>query len=260
MLPEVSASYVFWEHVYRYKFAAGFVRARRVLDVACGEGYGTAALAACGAASVIGVDVSAAACAHARARYGVDARVGRAEALPLPDASVDLVVSFETLEHLHDPEAFLSECRRVLRPAGALIVSTPNRPVYSPEGHYNGFHHRELDETEFKDLLSAHFRRSTMFGQCPSAAAGWRLRTAFHDQSPYMRLAPLRLVRRLARMALSPGFRNCVTPEVRRDPSRIIRAADRSAAWAVNPYIVRVHRPGNDERPRYLIALADNCA
>src|SRR5437868_8858698 len=93
MVPERAGSETFWEHIYRYRFATGFVRNKRVLDIACGEGYGTAALLQAGAASVIGVDISADVCDHARRKYGIDARPGNALNIPLPGQSVDVVIS-----------------------------------------------------------------------------------------------------------------------------------------------------------------------
>src|SRR5207249_9324746 len=112
----------------------GLVPEKRVLDIACGEGYGSAALARAGAASVVGVDISAEACEHARRKYGVDARVGRADRIPLPAGSIDVIVSFETIEHVERPESFLNECVRVLAPGGALILSTPNREAFAELG------------------------------------------------------------------------------------------------------------------------------
>ena len=76
----------------------------------------------------------------------------------MPDRSIDVVVSFETIEHVDAPAAFLGECARVLVPEGMLIVSTPNRPVYSGEGRQNPFHRLEFDEEEFIDLLRTRFR------------------------------------------------------------------------------------------------------
>ena len=92
MVPEVADQSTFWEHVYRYAFASRFVAGKRVLDIACGEGYGAAALQKAGAASVVGVDASDLACSHARSKYGLDARAGSAEQIPLPDNSVDVVI------------------------------------------------------------------------------------------------------------------------------------------------------------------------
>ena len=103
MVPETSDRFTFWEHVYRYAFASRFVAGKRVLDIACGEGYGAAALQKAGASHVIGVDVSGDACVHALKRYGLDARPGSGEQIPLADDSVDVVVSFETIEHVRNP-------------------------------------------------------------------------------------------------------------------------------------------------------------
>ena len=91
------------EHWHRYHFAARLAAGQRVVDAACGEGYGSALLAAV-ARGVVGVDIDAPTIAHARATYGGVANLsfveGSATRLPLPDASVDIVVSFETIEHL----------------------------------------------------------------------------------------------------------------------------------------------------------------
>src|SRR5271169_1956163 len=100
MVPEQAHARIFWEHVARYRFAKDFVRGKRILDIACGEGYGAAALAKAGATSVIGVDISPDICQHAQHKFGLDARPGDAHAIPVQDRSIDLVVSFETIEHV----------------------------------------------------------------------------------------------------------------------------------------------------------------
>ena len=119
MVPEHAPPAVFWEHVYRYRFASKFVEFKRVLDIACGEGYGAAALLKAGAASVIGIDIYPEVCEQARRKYGLDARAGRANSIPLSSSSIDVVVSFETIEHLDSPVRFLDECCRVLAPGDA---------------------------------------------------------------------------------------------------------------------------------------------
>lgn len=158
------------EHWHRYAFALAWARGRRVLDAACGEGYGAALLARAGA-KVTAVDVSREALEHARARYGelsgldfVEADV--ANLAQLPDASFDLIVSFETLEHLDAQDAMLAGFRRLLAPGGLLLISTPDRRVYSDQtGYRNEFHVRELYRDEFEALLGRHFGAHRLLGQ-----------------------------------------------------------------------------------------------
>jgi ubiquinone/menaquinone biosynthesis C-methylase UbiE len=158
------------EHWHRYAFALPWARGRRVLDAACGEGYGAALLARAGA-TVTAVDVSAAALAHARTRYGEVPGLAFQQAdvaalSHLPDASFDLIVSFETLEHLEAQDAMLAGFRRLLAPAGLMLVSTPDRHTYSDlTGYRNEFHVRELYRDEFEALLERHFGAHRLFGQ-----------------------------------------------------------------------------------------------
>ena len=157
------------EHLHRYSWCLSAVAGKDVLDVASGEGYGSAAMARV-ARSVVGVDISQEAVEHARTKYAGIANLrfeqGSAAALPLPDNCVDVVVSFETLEHLHEQEEMIAEIRRVLRPEGCLILSSPNRKVYSEKaGHHNEFHVRELDMAELSELLGRHFPAVRYVGQ-----------------------------------------------------------------------------------------------
>lgn len=165
--PEVHGA-IWHEHWHRYCVVAPLARGKRVLDAACGEGYGSSLLAR-EASSVVGVDVSAEAVAHARARYAADNLLyaqGSCAALPFDDASFDLVVSFETIEHLLEQTAMLAELRRVLVPDGVLVISSPNAPVYSPdEAAHNEFHVRELTRDELRELLAPGFPRQRWYGQ-----------------------------------------------------------------------------------------------
>lgn len=156
------------EHLHRYIMVQSLATGKRVLDVACGEGYGSHLLAG-KAISVIGVDLDAEVVAHARAKYklaNLDFLQGDCTALTLADASVDLVVSFETLEHHIEHEAMLAELRRVLAPDGVLLVSTPDRRHYSDERNYvNPFHVLELYADEFRQLVLGHFPNAAFYGQ-----------------------------------------------------------------------------------------------
>lgn len=149
-----------YEHWHRYAWASSLVTDKVVLDAACGEGYGSALLAH-SAASVIGIDVDADTIAHACQRYARDGlrfECSDCLQLPLADDSVDVVVSLETLEHLSDHDGLLREFRRVLKPDGLLVLSSPDRQQYSEaSGYDNPFHAKELNREEFEALLAAHF-------------------------------------------------------------------------------------------------------
>ncbi len=161
---------IWYEHFHRYAFAWQAARGRRVLDAACGEGYGSALLAAT-AASVVGVDISETTVAHARARYpeipNLRFETHDATALDaLPDASFDLIASFETLEHVEAQERMLAGFKRLLAPGGVLLVSSPDKAQYSDAaGHANPFHVRELYRGEFEALLGAQFPVHRLFAQ-----------------------------------------------------------------------------------------------
>jgi GT2 family glycosyltransferase/2-polyprenyl-3-methyl-5-hydroxy-6-metoxy-1,4-benzoquinol methylase len=159
-----------FEHYHRYCFARDLCDGLDVLDVASGEGYGSAILAAV-ARSVVGVEVASVAVAHAEASYhAANLRFleGNALALPLDNDSVDVVVTFETLEHLLDHGRFMGEVRRVMRPQGLLIVSTPDRAVYSAPGTEPNPHHvLELTDREFRSVLLSHFRNINVLAQRP---------------------------------------------------------------------------------------------
>ncbi|MFZ2407750.1 MAG: methyltransferase domain-containing protein, partial [Methylobacter sp.] len=156
------------EHYHRYATALDVVKQKDVLDVACGEGYGSFFMAGV-ARSVVGVDISDEAIQHASATYtksNLAFRQGSAIALDFAEASFDVVVSFETIEHLAEQAQMLAEIKRVLRPDGLLVISSPNRPVYSEEsGEHNEFHVKELDFKEFDELLKTQFQTIKYFGQ-----------------------------------------------------------------------------------------------
>ena len=160
------------EHWHRYHFATRWVRGKGVLDVACGEGYGSALLAR-HAAHVTGADLSDAAIAHAKRAYtklaNVDFLCAPCTRLPIADSSIDVAVSFETIEHIGEQEAFLEELARVLKPDGALVLSCPNKLAYSDKrGFVNEFHVKELYRDELAVLLGKRFPHSFWYGQRPS--------------------------------------------------------------------------------------------
>jgi SAM-dependent methyltransferase len=160
---------IWYEHWHRYVFARAFARGKHVLDAACGEGYGSALLAG-EAASVLGVDIAEDAVAHARARYAdrANLRFERSDctALDVSAASFDLIVSFETLEHVAAQQALVGGFARALTDDGVLIISSPDKRTYSDvNGFRNEFHVRELYRDELQALLAPHFPFVQLYGQ-----------------------------------------------------------------------------------------------
>jgi SAM-dependent methyltransferase len=171
VVPGKTADEIYKEHFDRYAFAADQVGGREVLDVACGTGYGAGYMLERGARCVTAVDLSREAVEYARDHFGgSEGHFACADAVRLPfrDGSFEVVVSFETLEHLRAYGKFLSECKRVLRDGGIIMCSTPSRRVFSPNlaKPLNPFHIKEWWPEEFRRLLSRHFREVVLYGQC----------------------------------------------------------------------------------------------
>jgi lipopolysaccharide biosynthesis protein/ubiquinone/menaquinone biosynthesis C-methylase UbiE len=166
-LPDVEGD-VQIEHMHRYYVALKLVRGQTVLDIACGEGYGSNVLAD-EALSVTGIDISSDAVEHARQKYAKENLrfvQGDCTAIPVADNSFDVVVSFETIEHHDKHNAFLHEIKRVLKLEGLLIISSPDKREYTDlTGHNNEFHVKELYLSEFERLINENFKHYTMLGQ-----------------------------------------------------------------------------------------------
>lgn len=148
-------NYWFRRHEVAYRHCAPLCAGQDVLEAGCGEGYG-ADLLASSAAQVVAVDYDATTVAHVRTRYpAVEVIAANLAALPLADAAVDVVVNFQVIEHLWDQPQFITECLRVLRPGGLLLISTPNRITFTPGSDVplNPFHTRELNAAELTELL-----------------------------------------------------------------------------------------------------------
>jgi SAM-dependent methyltransferase len=160
-------NYWFRRHEVVYARLAQRCAERDVLEAGCGEGYGADLIAGV-ARRVVALDYDEATVAHVSARYPrVEVQHGNLAALPLADASVDVVVNFQVIEHLWDQPQFVRECLRVLRPGGLLLMSTPNRITFSPgrDTPVNPFHTRELNAAELTELLTtAGFAMEAMLG------------------------------------------------------------------------------------------------
>lgn len=160
-------NYWFRRHEAAYLALLPYCADATVLEAGCGEGYG-AGLIATVARRVIALDYDEPTTEHVARRYpGVAVACANLVCLPLADASVDVVANFQVIEHLWDQAGFLAECRRVLRPGGRLLVTTPNRLTFTPDSDtpLNPFHTRELAPSELDGLLrEAGFTVETLHG------------------------------------------------------------------------------------------------
>lgn len=157
------------EHWHRYHAIQRLVSDKRVLDVACGEGYGSALLSRT-ATEVRGVDIAHEAISHATAAYSSQKNLkffaASCTQLPFADHAFDVVVSFETIEHIIEHDAFLDEIKRVLTADGLLIISSPNKAEYSDARNFqNEFHVKELYRDELAALLAKRFAHARWFSQ-----------------------------------------------------------------------------------------------
>ncbi len=165
MIPAYHKSHmVYGEHIVRYEAAVPLVKGKVVLDVASGSGYGSAFLAR-SAAKVYGVDVDKDAIAYAKKNYAdknIEFVLGDGTKIPLEDNSVDVVVSFETIEHIEDYETFMAEVKRILKDDGLFILSTPNDVEFPETNH---FHIHEFERRELEKLVKKYFKQSKSYYQ-----------------------------------------------------------------------------------------------
>jgi len=156
------------EHLHRYAIAQQFCERKIVLDIASGVGYGSNLLAQ-KAQKVFGIDISEKTIKDAMSNYtrpNLSFQIGSCSSIPLETHSVDLVVSFETIEHHDEHEAMMNEIKRVLKPDGLLLISSPDKKYYSDIPSYNNpFHIKELYFNEFKALIGKHFSHTDFYFQ-----------------------------------------------------------------------------------------------
>ncbi|GAH97962.1 unnamed protein product [marine sediment metagenome] len=164
--------WVWLEHSARFNFGCKFVKNKIVLDCACGSGIGSVMFAKAGAKKVWAFDIK-----NGGADWQISPEiknlvfsVADAQKLPLPNNSVDLIISFETIEHIKNVENYLLESVRVLKSDGIFICSTPNRTITNPgksiiDKPYNKFHVREYSEEEFINLFKNYFEHIKIYGQ-----------------------------------------------------------------------------------------------
>jgi ubiquinone/menaquinone biosynthesis C-methylase UbiE len=195
MVPEYhTGKLIYAEHLVRYRAASEFARGKVVMDVASGSGYGSALLAEV-AKQVHGFDVSSEAVAYATSRFAapnLTFSVADATNIPLPDDSIDVVITFETIEHIPDYAAFMQEITRVLKPDGIAIISTPNELEFAEGNH---FHLHEFERDEFTSLVKEHFANVDEYFQATWKYVAIDRMSAFETASerslPLLNLAPI---------------------------------------------------------------------
>jgi len=166
---------IWLDHVERYKFASRYIKGKEVLDISCGTGYGSRILYDSGAKRVVGVDISSETVNFAYAKYkvnGLEFKVGNVLNIDFPENYFDVITCFETIEHVQNQKKALTELRRVLKPMGLLIISSPNRKLTSPgksinDHPNNPFHKKEYSTGEFILALDRYFKILEVYGQRP---------------------------------------------------------------------------------------------
>jgi 2-polyprenyl-3-methyl-5-hydroxy-6-metoxy-1,4-benzoquinol methylase len=169
-IPLDTTSPYWYEHCSRYYFAVPYIRSKIVLDIACGNGYGTYIMAKNRARFVIGVDISQEAITTARRNFSdvnMNFKLMDAAKTDFVDKAFNVVTSFETIEHIPDYIRFLMEIRRLIKDNGVLLISTPNSLITIKRNGKpdNPYHAKEFTPDEFYRLLSGYFRFVRLYGQ-----------------------------------------------------------------------------------------------
>ena len=183
-IPDLIEKSIVAEHFQRYHAVLDIVKGKKVLDAACGSGYGTALMAST-AESVTGIDISTEAIGYAKKRYAELDNVQYIEAsiaeLPFEAHSFDVIVSFETIEHVNDElqNSFLQEIKRCLKADGILIMSSPDKRTYSELHDFNNeFHVKEFYFEEFEEFLQHEFKFCKHYLQGEQNISGEIIHTA----------------------------------------------------------------------------------
>ena len=209
-------------HLYAYETAAGLVEpGMRVLDIGFGEGYGSSILADAGA-EYVGIEVDLEIVEHARARYGARFEGYDGTTIDSPDESFDLVLAFQMIAYLDDPQPWLREVRRVLDTSGTSLITTPNRVyrLYEGQRPWNRYHAREYSASELEGVVGATFPNVEVYGIAADDPIDSVVRARADRARRLARLDPLGLRYRLPESLNAPvrrALRRAAQPEVDRE-------------------------------------------
>jgi SAM-dependent methyltransferase len=208
-------------HLYAYETAAGLVEpGTRVLDIGFGEGYGSAILARAGA-EYLGIEVDPEIVEHARVRYGARFETYDGARIDAPDESFDLVLAFQMIAYLDDPQPWLREVRRVLVHDGVALITTPNRAyrLYEGQRPWNRYHAREYVAAELSQVLGGAFPEVEVYGISADDPIDTVVRARADRARRLARLDPLGLRYRLPESLNAPLrrlLRRAAQPDVDR--------------------------------------------
>lgn len=235
VVPAATPAQAFAEAGLRYEFARQFVVGKDVLDIASGTGIGSSFLKDSGARSVTGADLSSECISLARRLYpACNFMIADGCALPFEDRSFDVVVSFETIEHIRNYSGFIDSCYRILRTPGILVLSTPNRHVsrFTP----NPYHVKEFYPNELEEAIGSRFGKTQIFAQTPVNL---------------LKFVPMRaVIGILETLGLKEGFKKALRPKHSElttdwtfDPARLDQAHrvyDYQCGWVRKPTAILV--------------------
>jgi ubiquinone/menaquinone biosynthesis C-methylase UbiE len=244
VVPGETPENIFRESQMRYVFAGQFVRERTVVDVASGTGIGTQYLMKAGALSCWGFDMDLTSVQYAAGNYsqsGCKFAACDATNLSLANSSADVIVSFETIEHLPGPSLFLKECHRVLRPNGYLICSTPDRDFFR-WGPVNPYHSSEMTPSEFVRKVRS------VFPQCVLYEQG----SINYPRYIAEMIARKRIVPFLERLGVKPILKSVL----KKRPGLICREREFSGEHVHPEYEVRPYRRRWIRRSPYVLVVA----
>ncbi|MBI3397217.1 class I SAM-dependent methyltransferase [Candidatus Woesebacteria bacterium] len=191
VIPGVTANFLYQEALARYKFASDIVKKGfKVLDVGSGTGYGSYFIATSNKCFVYGVDINKEAMMFSRSHYkkrNIKFIISDVLSLPFKNKEMDVVISFEVIEHIKDYPRYLKEIKRVLKDNGKFILSTPNK-TKTLKGNKSSYHVKEFGYEELNNELNTNFKTVKIFGQNKSPKAKNALREFMNSQKTRQRL------------------------------------------------------------------------